>query len=102
MVYTAISLDEDEDFKILVNEMIWKVSDDKKKITKKFSFIDFKSSFAFMTRIALSAESLNHHPEWNNVYNNLEITWSTHDINGLSDLDIKMAQLCDEIYYKFT
>ncbi len=97
---TSVCLDN-KDLKNLINNSNWNLSDDETKISKKFKFSDFKSAFAFMTRIALSAESLNHHPEWFNVYNQLEITWSTHDIKGLSDKDILMAHLCEEVYCKF-
>lgn len=50
-----------------------------------------------MARVALQAEKLNHHPEWFNVYNKVEVTWSTHDCNGLSRNDVEMARLCDKV-----
>lgn len=60
-------------------------------ITKKFVFRNFNEAFAFMTRAALMAEKLDHHPEWFNVYKTVEVTLSTHDAGGLTELDIKLA-----------
>jgi pterin-4a-carbinolamine dehydratase len=76
----------------------WKAVPDRDAISKEFTFNDFTECFSFMTKVALKAESKNHHPEWFNVYNRLEITWSTHDCQGLSYLDVEMAKLCD-LYY---
>jgi 4a-hydroxytetrahydrobiopterin dehydratase len=66
-------------------------------ITKKFVFADFIEAFGFMTRSALVAEKLNHHPEWFNVYKNVEVTLSTHDAGGLTELDIKLAEAMDKL-----
>jgi 4a-hydroxytetrahydrobiopterin dehydratase len=65
-------------------------------ITKKFVFADFNQAFGFMTRAALAAEKLDHHPEWFNVYKNVEVTLSTHDAGGLTELDIKLAEAMDK------
>jgi 4a-hydroxytetrahydrobiopterin dehydratase len=65
-------------------------------ITKKFVFADFNQAFGFMTRAALVAEKLDHHPEWLNVYKNVEVTLSTHDAGGLTELDIKLAEAMDK------
>jgi 4a-hydroxytetrahydrobiopterin dehydratase len=64
-------------------------------ITRNFLLVDFMQAFAFMTQIAIAAEKHNHHPEWSNVYNRVRVTWTTHDVNGLSTNDIDMARLCD-------
>jgi 4a-hydroxytetrahydrobiopterin dehydratase len=64
-------------------------------ITKKFVFADFNAAFGFMTRAALVAEKLDHHPEWFNVYKNVEVTLSTHDAGGVTDLDIELAAAMD-------
>jgi 4a-hydroxytetrahydrobiopterin dehydratase len=61
-------------------------------ITRKFAFADFNEAFAFMTRVALLAEKMDHHPEWSNVYNKVEVTLSTHDADGVTDKDIAMAK----------
>jgi len=66
-------------------------------ITKKFVFKDFNEAFGFMARVALVAEKLDHHPEWSNVYKNVEVTLSTHDAGGLTELDVKLAQAMDNI-----
>ncbi len=61
-------------------------------ITKKFVFEDFNAAFGFMTRAALLAEKLDHHPEWSNVYKTVEVTLSTHDAGGLTALDVTLAE----------
>ncbi len=66
-------------------------------ITKKFVFKDFKQAFAFMTKVADVAEDMNHHPEWFNVYKTVEVTLSTHDAGGLTELDIKLAESMDRL-----
>ena len=65
-------------------------------ICKKFQFADFNEAFGFMGRVALMAEKANHHPEWFNVYNRVEITLSTHDAGGLSQRDIDLARFIDQ------
>ena len=64
-------------------------------ITRKFVFKDFNEAFGFMARAALVAEKLDHHPEWFNVYKTVEVTLSTHDAGGVTELDIKLAQAMD-------
>lgn len=66
-------------------------------ITKKFTFKDFTEAFGFMTRVALTAEKMDHHPEWFNVYKTVEVTLSTHDAGGVTDLDVKLAEAMDKI-----
>ena len=66
-------------------------------ITKKFDFKDFNAAFGFMTRAALVAEKMNHHPEWFNVYKTVEVTLSTHDAGGVTALDIELASAMDKI-----
>lgn len=58
---------------------------------RDFKFRDFVAAFGFMTRVALEAEKLNHHPEWKNVYNSVSITLNTHDAGGITELDFKLA-----------
>ena len=64
-------------------------------IRRQLVFADFKEAWGFMNEVALSAESLNHHPNWANVYNRVDIRLSTHDANGLTQLDLELAHLID-------
>lgn len=66
-------------------------------ITKTFTFRNFNEAFGFMTRAALIAEKLDHHPEWSNVYKTVIVTLSTHDAGGLTELDVKLAEAMDKI-----
>jgi 4a-hydroxytetrahydrobiopterin dehydratase len=75
----------------------WSEVSGRDAITKKFSFKDFKEAFGFMTRAALVAEKMDHHPEWFNVYKTVEVTLSTHDAGGVTDLDIKLAGEMDKL-----
>ena len=72
----------------------WELKDE--KLQKSFKFTNFVEAFGFMTRIALEAERMNHHPEWSNVYNNVTIKLSTHDAGGITDYDIKLAEIIDD------
>jgi 4a-hydroxytetrahydrobiopterin dehydratase len=64
----------------------------KDAIRKSFKFKDFSEAFSFMTQVALLAEKMNHHPEWFNVYNEVDVVLNTHDANGITKLDIEMAK----------
>ena len=64
---------------------------------QKFTFKDFSEAFAFMTRVALAAEKMDHHPEWFNVYKTVEVTLSTHDAGGVTELDLELASAMDKI-----
>ena len=72
----------------------WELNDE--KLEKSFKFRNFVDAFGFMTRIALEAEKMNHHPEWSNVYNNVTIKLSTHDAGGITDHDITLAKIIDD------
>ena len=73
----------------------WSKAAGKDAIFKSFKFADFNAAFGFMTRVALAAEKLDHHPEWFNVYNRVDITLTTHDADGVTDLDVKLAKIAD-------
>ena len=75
----------------------WKKVSGRGAIHKSFKFGDFNEAWGFMTRIALAADKADHHPEWSNVYNKVEITLSTHDAGGLSDKDVKLAMFIDAL-----
>ncbi len=75
----------------------WSDVNDRDAISKKFEFRDFNQAFGFMTRVALVAEKMDHHPEWFNVYKKVEVTLSTHDAGGVTELDVKLAEAMDRI-----
>jgi len=75
----------------------WSEVQGRDAITKKFAFKDFNEAFGFMARAALVAEKMDHHPEWFNVYKNVEVTLSTHDAGGLTELDVKLAEAMDQL-----
>ena len=66
-------------------------------ISRELVFNDFNEAFGFMSRVALLAEGRNHHPNWSNVYNRVSITLSTHDLGGLSDLDVELAAAIEQL-----
>lgn len=73
----------------------WEVVEGRDAISKTFRFKDFNAAFGFMTRVALEAEKRDHHPEWFNVYNRVEVILTTHDADGVSALDVALAQFMD-------
>ena len=75
----------------------WKVTDGRDAISRSFQFADFKAAFAFMTHVALVAEKQDHHPEWFNVWNRVDMTLTTHDAGGLSKRDVALAEAVDGI-----
>ncbi|MGB8622264.1 MAG: 4a-hydroxytetrahydrobiopterin dehydratase [Paracoccaceae bacterium] len=75
----------------------WKMVEGRDAITKTFTFANFVEAFGWMTRAAIWAEKLNHHPEWFNVFKTVEVTLSTHDVDGLSPLDVKLAGRMDKL-----
>jgi 4a-hydroxytetrahydrobiopterin dehydratase len=76
----------------------WSFDETRGAIRREFVFADFAQAFAFMTRIALAAEKADHHPEWFNVYNRVDMTLSTHDCQGLSQRDIDLARIADAAF----
>ncbi|MWD27134.1 4a-hydroxytetrahydrobiopterin dehydratase [Aquicoccus sp. SCR17] len=75
----------------------WEMVEDRDAITKTFEFKNFVEAFGFMTRCAMWAEKWDHHPEWFNVYKTVKVTLSTHDVEGLSSLDAKLARKMDQL-----
>lgn len=75
----------------------WELVEGREAIAKTFTFADFNAAFGFMTRAALKAEAMDHHPEWFNVWNKVDVTLSTHDAGGLTALDMELAAFMDGI-----
>ncbi|MES2755419.1 MAG: 4a-hydroxytetrahydrobiopterin dehydratase [Pseudomonadota bacterium] len=75
----------------------WDFDDARDAIVRKFLFADFNEAFGFMTRVALLADKADHHPEWSNVWNRVEIALTTHDAGGLSHRDIELAEAIDAL-----
>jgi|SRR5690349_11284494 4a-hydroxytetrahydrobiopterin dehydratase len=75
----------------------WSEVSGRDAISRKFTFKDFNQAFGFMTRAALVAEKMDHHPEWFNVYKTVEVTLATHDAGGVTELDVKLAEAMDKI-----
>lgn len=74
----------------------WQAIAGRDAIEKRYRFPNFNAAFGFMARVAMFAEKLNHHPEWTNVYNRVDVTLTTHDAGGVTELDVRMAQFMDE------
>lgn len=75
----------------------WRLVDGRDAIQRRFKFKDFNAAWGFMSRVALQAEKMDHHPEWSNVYSTVDITLSTHDCGGLSERDTALARFIDGI-----
>jgi 4a-hydroxytetrahydrobiopterin dehydratase len=69
----------------------WSAAEGRDAIVRTFKFADFNAAFAFITRVAMKAEQLDHHPEWSNVYNRVEVLLATHDADGVTELDVTLA-----------
>ena len=76
-------------------------SDGREAYSKLFKFADFKQAFSFMTSLAMKAEQINHHPEWENVYNKVKITLTTHDKGGITELDYDMALFVESCFKNY-
>ena len=75
----------------------WRLADGREAITRRYQFVDFDAAFAFMTRVALLAAKMDHHPEWSNVYKTVAVILSTHDAGGVTERDIKLAAAMDKL-----
>ncbi len=76
----------------------WAVSDGRAAIEKTFEFRTFSQAWGFLSRCALKAEAMDHHPEWFNVYNRVEVTLSTHSASGVTELDVRLAKFMDKVF----
>jgi 4a-hydroxytetrahydrobiopterin dehydratase len=86
-----------EDRKDLLGELNgWSDVDGRDAIFKSFKFENFRDAFGFMTRVAMAADEMNHHPEWSNIYNRVDVTLTTHDADGVSLKDVELAMFMDE------
>ncbi len=90
-----LKLDEAQRLASLATLQGWQVVPGRDAIAKQFRFADFNSAFGWMSRVALMAEKLDHHPEWLNVYGRVDVTLSTHDAGGVTELDIQLARFMD-------
>ena len=95
-------MSEDEITPYLQSLALWALDTELKALSREFRFSDFGQAFMFMTQVAKAAETHNHHPEWRNVYNKVWVTWTTHDVDGLSLKDIQMAKICDQLFLNKT
>ncbi|MEO5758164.1 MAG: 4a-hydroxytetrahydrobiopterin dehydratase [Mesorhizobium sp.] len=84
-------LSKDAAAKALADVAGWSLAEDGGSISRTFTFKNFSEAFAFMTRVAMAAEKMDHHPEWSNVYKTVDVMLNTHDVGGLSVLDFEMA-----------
>jgi 4a-hydroxytetrahydrobiopterin dehydratase len=80
----------------------WRHDAARNALVREFAFADFTEAFAFMTQLALAAEKRDHHPDWRNVYNRVEIALTTHDAGGITQKDVVFATHADAIYKRFT
>lgn len=81
---------------VLAELPLWSASQgDRPAIERRLVFADFNAAFGFMSRVALMADKMDHHPEWSNVYNRVEVLLTTHDAGGVTDLDLRMARFID-------
>ncbi len=88
-------LTDEERARALADLPHWTPAGDPEGISRRFTFTDFNAAFGFMTRVAMLAEKADHHPEWSNVYNRVDILLTTHDAGGLSQRDIDFAKAID-------
>ena len=89
-------LQQSQDIESFIRENSgWQLAEGRSALQKSFKFSDFNEAFGFMSRVALMAEKMDHHPEWFNVYNRVDVTLSTHDAGGVTELDFKLAKFMD-------
>ena len=94
---SAEKLSEEERAAALAELSEWSLVDGRDAIAKTFTFRNFNEAFGWMSRVAMVAEKMDHHPEWFNVYKTVEVTLSTHSVDGLSSLDTRLAKIMDKM-----
>ncbi len=94
---SAEKLSEEERAAALAELSEWSLVDGRDAIAKTFTFRNFNEAFGWMSRVAMAAEKMDHHPEWFNVYKTVEVTLSTHSVGGLSPLDTRLAKIMDKM-----
>ncbi len=90
-------LDDPRRAEVLAELSGWALTDGRDAITRTFTFADFSAAWGFMSRVALAAEKMDHHPEWTNVWNRVSVTLSTHDAGGLTERDVELARAMDAL-----
>eukprot|EP00457_Paulinella_chromatophora_P013090 gb/GEZN01013361.1/.p2 GENE.gb/GEZN01013361.1/~~gb/GEZN01013361.1/.p2 ORF type:complete len:127 (-),score=22.48 gb/GEZN01013361.1/:27-407(-) len=91
----AVKITAEERQKLATELPTWKLQTDTDAIAKTFTFANFNKAFGFMARVAYYASEVNHHPDWRNVNNKIDVTLTTHDVKGLSQNDLEMASVMD-------
>jgi 4a-hydroxytetrahydrobiopterin dehydratase len=90
-------LDGEDRMRALASLAGWNQVDGRDAIARSFVFRNFNEAFGFMTRVALEAEKMDHHPEWSNVYKTVDVVLTTHDAGGLTELDVRLARFMDMV-----
>lgn len=93
----ATRLSDEERESALASLSKWTMVEGREAITRSFRFKDFSEAFGWMTRVAMAAETMNHHPEWSNVYKTVDVTLATHDAGGLTQLDVALASTMNKL-----
>ena len=79
----------------------WNFIDNDKKVNKLFNFKSFSEAFSWMTEVAFEAEKIDHHPDWTNIYNKVDVTLTTHDQNGITSKDLSLAEIMEKTFVKY-
>ncbi|KXN72919.1 transcriptional coactivator/pterin dehydratase [Conidiobolus coronatus NRRL 28638] len=98
MAVARLTTEERKEYIEPLTQAGWALVENRDAIIKKFEFKDFNAAFGFMTRVAIQADKVDHHPEWFNVYNRVEITLATHDCSGLSKRDVDLANFIENVF----
>ena len=91
----------EENIQVFFSDNKWSFIDNEKKVRKIFQFKSFTEAFSWMTEVALEAEKIDHHPDWTNVYSNVDVTLSTHDQNKLTNKDLSLAKAMEKAFVKY-